>query len=309
MRWRRGWTLVELLVVLGIVGILTGLLLPAVQAAREAARRMSCRNNLRQIGLALHQYHDTVKKLPFGWDQNGTLWTAMILPQLGQQPLYDTLTFAESGPGNWNSGSANTRACGTAIGVFRCPSLPGPAHLNNQLIPQRYVVSYRGNSGSEATSDDDSTLPIPGTKSLQQVVQNGVFYACSSICLGDVTDGLSQTIVVAEGQTAPQFMKDGNAMDFWMIGSPQIDLCLCNGSLQGTEFSEAVGSTYAGMNLRTREPQVSGYLMEISHGSYHVGGAMFLNGDGSVHFHAETIDPLAYRALGTRNEGEITVIN
>lgn len=305
-RERRGFTLTELLVVIALGGILIALLLPAVQAAREAARRTACGHHLRQLGLALHGYHDLVRALPFGWDTHGTFWSAMLLPQLELGNLYDTLVFAELDPGNWNTpGGPNTLACGAALSVFRCPSQIGKWQLTDDGIPGRGVASYRGNSGSDATSDDASTIPIPGTKSLEHLQQNGIFYACSATRFADVRDGLSQTIFLAESQTDESFVKDGNAMDVWILGSPQVDPCLCNGGNAGTEFTEAVGSTYEGPNLRKRRPAASGYLMEIAHGSYHPGGAQFLFGDGSVRFLQEDIALHVYRALGTRQGGEL----
>jgi prepilin-type N-terminal cleavage/methylation domain-containing protein len=298
------FTLVELLVVIAIIGILVALLLPAVQAARESARRTSCRNNLKQLGLALHNYHDVIKKFPFGWDQRGALWSAMLLPYIEQQTVYDTLIFQESGPGNWNAaGSPNTAACGVPFEFYRCPSQPGPLKIDNESIPGRFSASYRGNAGSESTSDDDSTM-IAGTKSLENVRQNGIFYACSSVRFADVTDGQSHTIFLGESQTATNFSKDGNAMDFWVVGSPQADPCQCNGNASGTEFTEAVASTYERMNHRKYNPAATGYLIEICFGSYHPGGAQFTLGDASVQFISETVDLTVYRALGTRDGRE-----
>lgn len=299
-----GFTLVELLVVIAVIGILVGLLLPAVQAAREAARRMSCSNNVKQIGLALHNYESAHNKLPFGWNTHGTLWSAMVLPFMEQDNLYGTLLFTENGPGNWDSGSANTRACQTPISIFRCPTLPIPMALNYNNIPNRFPASYRGNAGTEVTSDDTSTLPIPGTKSLEMLDLDGVFFACSSTRFGEVADGLSNTIFIGESHTDPQFSKDGQGMDFWVIGSPQADPCRCNGGTAGTEFTEAVGGVYPQINAQLRTPGITGYLMEIAFGSYHVGGAMMGMGDGSVNFMSETIDLNTYRALGSRNRGE-----
>ncbi len=98
-RLDRGFTLIELLVVIAIIAILIALLLPAVQQAREAARRTQCKNNLKQLGIALHNYHDTFGAFPFGYDERETLWTAMILPQIEQGNLYATLIWQESGRG------------------------------------------------------------------------------------------------------------------------------------------------------------------------------------------------------------------
>ena len=302
---RRAFTLVELLVVTAMIGILLALLLPAVQQAREAARRTTCRNHLRQIGVALHGYHDVNRVLPYGWDNRGRLWSALLLPYLEQSPLHDTLLAEEGGLGNWGAtGGPNERACGTVLKVYRCPSMPVAEHIDNEGIPGRVPASYRGNAGTDASSDDTGTIVIPGTKALEMLEQNGIFYACSRVQFADVLDGLSQTVFVGESQTDPAFVKDGNAMDFWYIGSPQVDPCQCDGGTNGTEFTEAVGTLLERMNLRQQNPAASGLLMEISFGSYHSGGSYFALGDASVQFLNESIDLTVYRALGSRNGGE-----
>lgn len=301
---KRGFTLVELLVVIAIIGILVGLLLPAVQAAREAARRMSCSNNMKQIALSLHNYESTHKKMPFGWNTHGTLWSAMVLPYMEQTNLYGTLEFSESR--NWGTDNTpNALAAATLISTFRCPSMPIEEHLNYNGIPGRVPVSYRANGGSEVTSDDSSTRPIPNTKSFEMLGLNGVFYACSATRFGDITDGTSNTFAVGESHTDPNFVKDGQGMDFWAIGSGQIDPCRCTGSNNGTEFSEAAGSTYMAMNLQINNPGAHGRLMELAFGSYHVGGAQFGLCDGSVQFVSENIDLTIYRNLGARNDGQV----
>lgn len=261
-RRRSGFTLIELLVVIAIIAILIALLLPAVQQAREAARRSTCKNNLKQLAIGLHNYHDTHDVLPFGWDQRGAAWSAMILPAIEQGNLYDTLIFQESGDGNWDSGSANTTAASTYLPVFNCPSAPLQKHYNFNNIPQRTPGTYLGNAGSESSSDDDSTK-VSGSKSLEEVIQNGMFYACSCVSFRDVKDGTSNTFIIGETQTDLDFGKDGQSMDHWNIGSPQTDPCGCNNGTGGSEFSEFVGTTYPRMNARRTDPSVSGHLMEL----------------------------------------------
>ena len=304
---KRGFTLIELLVVIAIIAILIALLLPAVQQAREAARRTQCKNNLKQIGLALHNYHDTYGLMPYGWDTRGMAWSGHILPQIEQANLYNTLIFQESGPGNWSSnGSPNELAAGTLIEAFRCPSMPITEHVSsNSGIPGRVPISYRGNAGSLSSSDDTSTIVIPGTKSLEMLDQDGIFYACSRTKFRDITDGTSTTLLVVESLTDPNFVKDGQGMDYWAIGSPQADPCRCTGSNNGTEFSELVGSTIVGLNLRKLDPAAHGRLMELSFGSYHVGGAQIALCDGSSRFVSENIDLGIWQALGSRDNGEV----
>ena len=126
---RSAFTLVELLVVIAIIGILVGLLLPAVQAAREAARRMQCSNNLKQIGLAMHNYAGAHRVFPHGFGVNQEFWSALILPQLEQNTLHQTLNWTNSAVVNsayatdWtNYNSPNKVACETVLSVYRCPN-------------------------------------------------------------------------------------------------------------------------------------------------------------------------------------------
>jgi len=303
---RQGFTLVELLVVIAIIGILVGLLLPAVQAAREAARRMSCSNNIRQLGLALHNYEGVHRKLPFGWNTHGTFWSAMILPFMEQTNLYNTLQFTEVGPGNWDSGSANTAACQTVISAFRCPSMGAPERINYNGIPNRVPVAYRANGGNEVSSDDSSTRQIPNSKSFEMTKLNGLFYGCSAVEFGQIYDGLSNTVMLGESQTDPEFSKDGQGMDFWAIGGPQVDPCDCNGGSGGSEFTEAAGSFLVRPNVRLRDPRTHGTVMEVAFGSWHPGGIiMFAFADNSVRSIADTIDIQTYQAFGSRNGKEV----
>jgi len=176
---KRGFTLIELLVVIAIIAILIALLLPAVQQAREAARRTQCKNNLKQLGLAMHNYHDTTNVFPFGFDARETLWSAMILPQIEQTNLYNTLVWQEGTIGNWNyAGGPNTKACATVVEAFRCPSMP----LNprdNESIPGRVPVSYRASAGSMISSDAHPHAPLGSTRRLSNHLKRTTSMACS----------------------------------------------------------------------------------------------------------------------------------
>jgi prepilin-type N-terminal cleavage/methylation domain-containing protein len=294
-RRARGFTLVELLVVIAIIGVLVALLLPAVQAAREAARRSSCSNNLKQIGIALHNYHDSHQTFPFGWSNRGQGWSACILPQIEQGPLYDTLEWAEAN--NWDiDNTPNERAAGTPIKTYRCPSASIPRHVDNQGIPQRVPATYRGVASSTTDSDDPSTSA--NGRHLERSDLEGIFFGDSKIGFKDITDGASNTFMIGECWWET-FSQDGNQMDFWYIGSPQIDPWP-----NATEFSEFVGSTGVPMNARTIAA-TSGYVKELSFASFHPGGAMFTMGDASVRFIPYTINAATYQGLGSRDGKEI----
>lgn len=298
---RAGFTLVELLVVIAIIGVLVSLLLPAVQAAREAARRMSCSNNMRQISLAMHNYHDQVGKFPFGWSNRGAGWSTMILPQIEQKNLYDTLVFQESGPGNWDSGSLNQVACETVIKAYRCPSMAGPQHQDFNGIVGRVPASYRGVASSTADADDASASLVG--RSMENNNLEGIFFGCSAVRFADITDGTSNTLMIGESYFDAKFSQDGQGMDFWAIGSPQIDPCACDGGSGGTEFSEFCGSTGVPINAR-KVGATNGHQKELSFSSFHPNGAMFGLADGSVRFVPFTINAVLYQGLGSRNGGE-----
>jgi prepilin-type N-terminal cleavage/methylation domain-containing protein len=293
----RGFTLIELLVVIAIIAVLIALLLPAVQQAREAARRTQCKNNLKNIGLALHNYHDSSRVFPYAWGSNEELWSAMILPHLDQSGLYGTLRWTYPGADQ----PVNMAACAQVMNVFRCPSMAQPVHEDYNGINDRVPASYRVVADSLASSDDASTRPVPYNTaaylSLEQYPLDGIMFGCSNTGLRDILDGSSNTLMVGESYTDIDYSKDGQGMDYWVLFSPQIDNWK-PGAKTGTEYSEAAGSTVVRINSRLN-PAINGVLMEMSFGSYHVGGAHFVMGDGSVRFLSENMDLKLYQALAT----------
>jgi len=238
----RGFTLVELLVVIAIIGILVALLLPAVQAAREAARRMSCSNNMKQIGLALHNYHDTYKTLPYGegagltggsigrsvggagaW--TGPNWRIHILPFIEQAPIYNQLSFSHTfdacrpGFNNATAGGPNSILSGYTVPVYRCPSSslqingrnvnPSPTNNNAHNAQLIDYVGVQGAAFDEAFAHDNPNSPFAtfGLCSRQTgyggiYCSNGVLVPNKPMKFADITDGTSNTLAVAE-QSGP----------------------------------------------------------------------------------------------------------
>jgi prepilin-type N-terminal cleavage/methylation domain-containing protein len=313
VRERRGFTLVELLVVVAIIGVLIALLLPAVQAAREAARRTQCTNNLKQIGLAVLMYQDRAKVFPMGaYDEQGAGWTCYILPQIEQQNLYDTLQFIESNEGQWAHPSnvipesvratrPNMRATETVIPSYRCPSAAVAEHVyyissdewyTLRRVPGCYLASASGLTDNQNKS--------------QMRRLDGVIFTNSGVKLQDVTDGLSNTMLAGETlpDDTPSAVREphqGTNADHWYIGSDDIDI--------GDDYSEFLGSTKVRMNifldkLRTDEvPAADGVqAMQLSYGSNHSGGCQIVLGDGSVRFVSESVDRTTWSNLGNRED-------
>ncbi|MGL4943392.1 MAG: DUF1559 domain-containing protein [Thermoguttaceae bacterium] len=324
-RVQHGFTLVELLVVIAIIGVLIGLLLPAVQAAREAARRMQCQNNLKQIGIALHNYHDIAQSLPSGWNNIGFCWNGAILPYIERQNIFDTLIFEETGDktvypygaGNWRPTDTtydpalqppNAKACATIISTYVCPNFPNSLQVNNQYIVGRVQNSYLGSSGWWSATDAESHLAPVGLTSIKDEVishqrprQNGLLFGFSNVKFTSIDNGLSNTIAVGEVAGDSSFGNNGNANDHWYIGSDQIDPCnTSDPSSGGGEFSEVCGSGFTPLNTRWKDPTYDMRLMQLSFGSYHPNGANFVRADGSVFIVNDSIDLGVYRKMFSR---------
>jgi len=200
----RGFTLVELLVVIAIIGILVSLLLPAVQSAREAARRMSCSNNEHQLAVALMNYHDGHRSFPYGVNAPwGHSWGAHILAELEQRSLFDTIPWSDEG--NWYDSDPASLALQNLSRVqlpsFRCPSEVAPKKVN-WIIRDRYITSYLGNAGSDVMIDDfDHSFSM-----VDMSRSNGVLLVAKcwdsppSIRIASVTDGTSTTFLLGEAK-------------------------------------------------------------------------------------------------------------
>lgn len=289
---RHGFTLIELLVVIAVIGILIAILLPAVQAAREAARRVECSNNLKQMGLALQNHHDSVRAFPAGFQlPNRTMWQAYLLPYLEQQNLYDSMQFDQP----WDTpGSSNAKACSTTISVFRCSSAASPRKLDVQgffgRVPSNYLACASG-----LVARESGPAPWIGSPS-----RDGLFFQNSSIRAGDIRDGLSNTIAIGEALFRYEVWgdnDDGDAqvVDHWYFGS--------NNPLEHMEGSEGLGSTAVRINS-VKRPNAHIDEKELCFSSSHRSGVNVVFADGHVTFIAEGIKSDVWSGMGTRSGRE-----
>lgn len=285
---KSGFTLVELLVVIAIIGVLVGLLLPAVQAAREAARRMQCTNNMKQIGLALHNYHDTNNGLPYGsHHENRWGWQPRLLNFIEQGAEFDSLDFSvQAWQGN------NFRYVREVHSSFLCPSdafgteiieeenFAAPDWALSQSDYAACIGDYMNITGVGASPAFGN---VSGTKTQVRGMIGRWGWAAR---FRDVTDGLSNTICVGECIGALCITQNFASQCFATTAHP---INFMNRSLIENRANQA--------NARWDE--------SIGFRSLHTGGANFLRGDGSVRFLTESIDGLTYRALASRTGSEV----
>lgn len=288
---RPAFTLVELLVVIAIVGILVGLLLPAVQAVREAARRTQCGNQLHQQVIAMHHYHDTQRKFPPGFEwPDRTMWSARLLPFLEQQNLYDTLQFGTA----WNLGT-NAAACASPLPVFQCPSQPLPPPQDFEGIPNRQACTYLG-SATGTLVRESGPSPIVGEPN-----RDGMLFQNSQTKFSDVLDGASQTILLGEAifsleVTGIDPVGNFQAVDHWYLGSTD--------QLNGINASECIGSTAVPLNLFRQKDLDDIEAKELCFSSFHPQGVQFAFVDGHIEFINETAALDVMKARGTRGGKE-----
>jgi prepilin-type N-terminal cleavage/methylation domain-containing protein/prepilin-type processing-associated H-X9-DG protein len=327
---RRGaFTLIELLVVIAIIGVLIGLLLPAVQKVREAAARTQCVNNLKQIGLALHGYHDANNRFPPGYvDRNtnpastpdndlgpGWGWASFLLPYLEQGNVYNQINFSQGvGIGS------NTAVSQLSLKIYQCPSDPlqqaFPVYDSSFTNPIATVAhgNYVGCIGWEECFNGAGGDPQPGggddgLSGAYGQAGRGLFYRNSRIRIADVTDGLSNTIVVGERSSnhAPSTWTGavaGGRCPAWMATQPPSPYSSPPGpAYDNADFGEALVLAHGNA---THLPSADFPIFDPDvFYSMHPQGANFLFGDGSVHFLTSGIDPYTYQHLCTIAGGEV----
>lgn len=286
---RRGFTLVELLVVIAIIGILIALLLPAVQAAREAARRSQCSNNLKQMSLGLHNYHDVYKQFPLpGMIANKLGWNYSILPYIEQKPLFDSISSLQTSASLPPSAEA---ASTSAIPAYLCPSAPVIEHTSSSPTTYGgkpvYTIHYYGILGPRGTNPTTNVAYpcVNMSEAFGGECQEGVFWQYGS-AIRDITDGTSNTYLLGEAswKGLTSFRRS------WPRGK--------YGDTRGTLYLLSKNIEFP-INSDN-----SSKWNAFSFGSEHPGGAQFSMSDGSCRFVAETIDWQVYLATAGREGGE-----
>lgn len=297
---RSGFTLVELLVVIAIIGILIALLLPAVQAAREAARRSQCANNLKQLALSLHNYSDTFKSFPpAGITTNQLSWHVFILPFIEQSSLHDQFSFVQ---GTFRDSGKQEHGLNRIV-AFLCPSCTdeytGWKHANAQVPAgsgnEPYTTHYHGVMGPRGTNSytGQAYRVLAQSGAYGGYAQQGTLTFPHPAKFSNFLDGTSNTYAIGETSWETPTQKNTTWRN-WIFGA--------NGPYDSTETNRAFpGSKNIFYPINTH---IVSTFNNTSFGSNHPGGCQFALADGAVRFVSETIEFSVYLATGSRDGGE-----
>ncbi len=300
---RQAFTLVELLVVIAIIGILVALLLPAVQAAREAARRNQCTNNLKQIVLANHNFHDTYKAFPAArWRDKHSTWFALALPFMEASAEYQLWDFDQ-----WYTHNANRQARQTRISQYFCPSMRGNGNegllapaTGNVFTAQGSTGDYAGNygrnvQGANTTIDPETGTRIPDDRGViitpPKCFEAGCKNFVGSVAMKHITDGTSKTFFAGEKHVPDNL--------YAIKDSPDDSIYQGDFVQNHTRGASAILPPAPSHDYEGAAPYWGALF-----GSRHPGVMQFALCDGSVRTVQNGIDLILYEALATRNVGE-----
>lgn len=307
---RQGFTLIELLVVIAIIAVLIALLLPAVQQARESARRTQCKNNLKQIGIALHSYHDTFTVFPFGMSgagtKNSTGWV-MLLPYFDQGPLYNSLNF-NAPMGKWNNNTTtalspapdpvNLAASTIRMSALQCPSDNGGQYISNDNT--YYGCGYAGANTYKTSYGFSVAQGGPPTSyplwTGEGRTTRALFGFESNSNIRDVTDGTSNTVAVSETTFEVYNGKGQPWSCVQWVGGGFVDFA----TTAAVNVWDNAG--YRALGVAPLPGRLISWAMP---GSTHVGGMQILMADGAVRFISENTDATTITKLGYIADGQV----